>query len=62
MLYVDMFSAAVINCIDRVIDCALIIDIENSGSEIRDAEFGSEGSQPDYLPGCEAFGHVFGFH
>jgi hypothetical protein len=52
MLYVNVFSAAVINKIVQVIDHTLSIDIEFGGSQVWDADFGSESSQPYDLMCC----------
>ena len=43
MLDVNVFSAAVIDRIVRIVDGSLIIDIECGGSQVRDTEFGCKG-------------------
>ena len=44
MLDIDVLSVTMIDGIIGVLDCALVIDIENGGSRVWDAEFGSQGS------------------
>ena len=49
MLDVDVFSAAVIDRVVRVVDGSLIIDVECGGSRVRDTKFSCKGPEPDDL-------------
>ena len=44
MLDVDVFSAAVIDHVVRVVDGSLIIDIECGGSQVQDTKFSCKGT------------------
>ena len=43
MLDVNVFSVAMIDCIVRVVDGSLIIDVECGGSQVQDTEFSCKG-------------------